>query len=69
MGELVQKVYAETSTNIVNENNADLTLESIPEYSASNSDLIFKRKGKLNNLDIDEDETFSDTSSNQKFNI
>ena len=69
LGELVQKIYTETSTNIVNENNVDLTLESMPEYSASNSDLIFKRKGKLNNLDIDGDEILSDTSPNQKFNI
>ena len=69
LGELVQKIYTETSTNIMNENNVDLTLESMPEYSESNSDLIFKRKGKLNNLDIDGDEPFSDTSSSQKFNI
>ena len=68
-GELSQKIYTETSTNIVNENNIGLTLESMPECSASNSDLIFKRKGKLNNLDIEGDDTFSDESSNQKFNI
>ena len=48
--ELIQKVYSQTSTNIPNEYNIDLTLESRPEYS-TNSDLIFKRKGKLNDLD------------------
>lgn len=67
LGELVQKLYTETSTNIVNENNVDLTLESMPEFSES--DLILKRKGKLNNLDIEGDATFSDTSSSQKFNL
>ena len=67
LGELVQKIFTETSTNIVNENNVDLTLESMPEFSES--DLILKRKGKLNNLDIEGDATFSDTSSSQKFNL
>ena len=65
--ELVQKIYTRTSTSIYNENNVDLTLEVLPEYSSSN--LIFKRKGKLNDLDIEGDTTFTDTSSNQKFNI
>ena len=65
---LVQKVYTQTSTNIANENNIDLTLEVEPEYT-SNSDFIFKRKGKLNDLDIDGSATFTDTSSYQKFNI
>ena len=49
--QLIQKVYTQTSTNFANENNIDLTLESRPEYS-TNSDLIFKRKGKLNDLDV-----------------
>ena len=65
---LIQKVYTQTSTNIANENNIDLTLEVEPEYT-SNSDFIFKRKGKLNDLDIDGSTTFTDTSSYQKFNI
>lgn len=65
---LVQKVYTQTSTNIANENNIDLTLEVAPEYT-SNSDFIFKRKGKLNDLDIDGSPIITDTSSYQKFNI
>ena len=65
---LIQKVYTQTSINIANENNIDLTLEVEPEYT-SNSDFIFKRKGKLNDLDIDGSTTFTDTSSYQKFNI
>ena len=66
--ELVQKVYTQTSTNIVNENNIDLTLESAPEYT-SNNDLIFKKKGKLNDLDISGSAILSDSSSYQKFYI
>ena len=66
--ELVQKIYTRTSTSISNENNVDLTLEEFPEYT-SNFDFIFKRKGKLNDLDVDGDSTFTDTSSFQKFNI
>ena len=64
----VQKVYTQTSTNIVFENNIDLTLESAPEYSKSN-DLIFKKKGKLNDLDISGSSILSDSSSYQKFYI
>ena len=67
--QLIQKVYTQTSTNFANENNIDLTLESRPEYSTTNSDFIFKRKGKLNDLDIEGSTTFDDTSSYQKFNI
>lgn len=65
--ELVQKVYTETSTNIANENNIDLTLELMPEYN-TNSGLIFKRKGKLNDLNITGSSTFEGDSS-QRFNI
>ena len=66
--ELVQKIYTQTSTNIVYENNIDLTLESSPEYT-TNSDLIFKKKGKLNDLDISGSAILSDSSSYQKFFI
>ena len=66
--ELVQKVYTQTSTNIANENNIDLTLESAPEYT-SNNDLIFKKKGKLNDLNISGSAILSDSSSFQKFYI
>ena len=65
---LVQKAYTQTSTNLANENNIDLTLEELPEYTR-NSDFIFKRKGKLNDLDITGTPEFSDSSSYQKFNI
>lgn len=67
--ELVQKVYTQTSTSISYENNIDLTLESLPEYLEASGDLIFKRKGKLNDLDIEGSSTFTDTSTYQKFNI
>ena len=66
--ELVQKIYTQTSTNIANENNIDLTLESAPEYTRNN-DLIFKKKGKLNDLDISGSAILSDNSSYQKFYI
>ena len=66
--ELVQKIYTQTSTNIANENNIDLTLESAPEYTPNN-DLIFKKKGKLNDLDISGSAILSDSSSYQKFYI
>ena len=65
--ELVQKIYTQTSTSIVNENNIDLTLESTPEFT--NSNLILKRKAKLNDLVIDGSSTLTDTSSVQKFYI
>ena len=64
----VQKVYTQTSTNIGFENKIDLTLESAPEYT-NNNDLIFKRKGKLNDLDISGSVILSDSSSYQKFYI
>jgi hypothetical protein len=67
MGELSQKVYTQTSTTIANENNIDLTLEEKPEFTSDS--FILKRKGKLNDLDISGDPTFTDTSSSQKFNI
>ena len=66
--ELSQKIYTQTSTNIVYENNIDLTLESAPEY-ANNKDLIFKKKGKLNDLDISGSVILSDSSNYQKFYI
>ena len=66
LDQLVQKVYTRTS-NAHNENNVDLSLESIPEYS-SDSGLIIKRKAKLNDLDITGSSTFSGDSS-QRFNI
>ena len=66
--ELVQKIYTQTSTNIANENNIDLTLESAPEYTRNN-DLIFKKKGKLNDLDISGSAILSDSSSYQKYYI
>ena len=65
--ELVQKIYTQTSTSIANENNIDLTLESTPEFT--NSNLILKRKAKLNDLVIDGSSTLTDTSSVQKFYI
>ena len=64
----IQKVYTQTSTNIAFENNIDLTLESAPEYTI-NDDLIFKKKGKLNDLDISGSAILSDSSSYQKFYI
>ena len=65
--ELVQKIYTQTSTSLCNENNIDLTLESMPEYY-ENSGFIFKRKGKLNDLNIGENFNFEENSS-QRFNI
>ena len=65
--QLVQKVYTQTSNNFPNENNIDLSLESMPEYS-SESGLIIKRKAKLNDLDIEGSSTFPGDSS-QRFNI
>ena len=65
--ELVQKIYTQTSTSLCNENNIDLTLESMPEYY-DNSGFIFKRKGKLNDLN-DTDSFNCDESSSQRFNI
>ena len=66
--ELIQKVYTQTSTNIAYENNIDLTLESAPEYT-SNKDFIFKKKGKLNDLDISGSAILSDSSYYQKFYV
>ena len=65
--ELVQKIYTETSTSISNENNIDLSLELMPEYN-TNSGFIFKRKGKLNDLNITDSAT-TDENSSQRFNI
>ena len=67
MGELSQKVYTQTSTYETNENTIDLTVEEKPEFTDDN--LVIKRKGKLNDLVIEGDATFTDTSSSQKFNI
>lgn len=67
LGEVSQKIYTQTSNYITNENNIDFTLESKPEYTSDN--FILKRKGKLNDLDISGDRTFTDTSSSQKLNI
>ena len=64
---LVQKVYTQTSNTVPNENTIDLTIESQPEYK-SESGILFKRKAKLNNLDIEGDDVFSSDSS-QRFNI
>ena len=64
----VQKVYTQTSTNIGFENKIDLTLESAPEFT-NNNDLIFKKKGKLNDLDISGSVILSYSSSFQKFYI
>ena len=66
--ELVQKLYTQTYTTVSNENNIDLCLEELPELS-SNNDIIFKRKGKLNDLEITGDAILDDTTSNQKFFI
>lgn len=64
---LVQKVYTQTSDTVPNENTIDLTIESQPEYK-SGSGILFKRKAKLNNLDIEGDDVF-DSDSSQRFNI
>ena len=64
---LVQKVYTQTSDAVPNENTIDLTIESQPEYK-SGSGILFKRKAKLNNLDIEGDDVF-DSDSSQRFNI
>ena len=68
---LVQKVYTQTSNNIPNENNIDLTVESIDTYD---SGLIIKRKGKLNDLEEIRDNYLTDFSkftegNSQNFNI
>jgi hypothetical protein len=64
---LVQKVYTQTSDTVPNENTIDLTIESQPEYK-SGSGILFKRKAKLNNLDIEGDDVF-DSDTSQRFNI
>ena len=64
---LVQKVYTQTSNTVPNENTIDLTIESQPEYK-SGSGILFKRKAKLNNLDIEGDDVF-DSDTSQRFNI
>lgn len=66
--ELVQKVYTQTSTSIANENNIDLTLDSMPEYK-SDSGLIFYRKGKLNDINDTEEYPIFNSDSSQRFNI
>ena len=68
---LVQKVYTQTS-NVPNENNIDLTIESDPE--TYDSGLIIKRKGKLNDLEEKRDNYLTDFSkftegNSQSFNI
>jgi hypothetical protein len=65
--DLVQKVYTQTSNTVPNENTIDLTIESQPEYK-SGSGILFKRKAKLNNLDIEGDDVF-DSDTSQRFNI
>ena len=65
--ELVQKLYTQTYTTVSYENNIDLSLEELPVLS--NNDIIFKRKGKLNDLEIEGDEILEDTTTNQKFYI
>mgnify|MGYP006873077304 CR=1 FL=1 len=70
--ELVQKVYTQTSNNVPNENNIDLTIESFPE--TYDSGLIIKRKGKLNDVEEIKDKHITDFSkfteeSSQSFNI
>ena len=67
VGELSQKVYTQTSTYETHTNTIDLTIEEKPQFTDDN--LVIKRKGKLNDLDIEGDATFTDTSSSQKFNI
>lgn len=64
---LIQKLYTQTSSSIINENNIDLCLEEAPIKDGDS--FIFKRKGKLNDLEIEGDETLSDGSNNQKFYI
>ena len=66
--ELLQKIYTQTSTSISNENNIDLTLDSMPEYSAD-SGLIFYRKGKLNDINNTEEYPIFNSDSSQCFNI
>ena len=69
---LVQKVYTQTSNNVANENNIDLTIEVEPE--TYDSGLIIKRKGKLNNIQEINDKYITDFSKfteeySQNFNI
>ena len=66
--ELVQKIYTQTSTSILNENNIDLTLDSMPEYDAD-SGLIFYRKGQLNDINITEEYPIFNSDSSQRFSI
>ena len=66
--ELVQKIYTQTSTSISNENNIDLTLDSMPEYY-TDSGLIFYRKGQLNDINITEEYPIFNSDSSQRFNI
>lgn len=65
--DLVQNLYVQTSNNRPNTNTVDLSIESQPEYK-SGSGILFKRKAKLNNLDIEGDDVF-DSDSSQRFNI
>jgi len=69
---LVQKVYTQTSNNVPNENNIDLTMETAPD--TYDSGLIIKRKGKLNDLEEISDNYLTDFSkftegNSQNFNI
>lgn len=65
---LSQKLYTQTSVEVSRENNVDLCLEEPPEFNA-NSDFIFKRKGKLNDLDITGDAPLTEETKPQKFFI
>ena len=67
MEKLSQKVFTPTSGFFGNENNIDLTLEGKPDFT--NATITFKRKGKLNDLNIDGDPTSSETPNNKTFNI
>lgn len=67
MEKFSQRVYTPTSGFYGNENNIDLTLEEKPEFTLET--ITFKRKGKLNDLNIDGDPTLSETPNNQTFNI
>ena len=69
---LVQKVYTQTSNNVPNENNIDLTMETVPD--TYDSGLIIKRKGKLNDIEEISDNYLTDFSkftegNSQNFNI
>ena len=69
---LIQKVYTQTSNNVPNENNIDLTMETVPD--TYDSGLIIKRKGKLNDIEEISDNYLTDFSkftegNSQNFNI